>query len=196
MSTLRLAHGTSARHLESILANGIRPRGKGRSQWKECPSAPDRVYLTDAYAFYFAQQAVKAKDDALIIECEVDRGGLLADEDPIAQLCGPENPLTLKYPDLRKRTKVIRDRLPFMDEAGREELLDTSLTSLGTAAYLGTIEPKMFVRAALVPAADITRVVLMECDPTITTLNYTFMGDHYRKFQDSLFERYPLKLGK
>ena len=56
---LKLYHGTSSRFLDRILKHGIKPRGKGTSQWDKFPSRPDLVYLTTAYPFYFAIQAIK-----------------------------------------------------------------------------------------------------------------------------------------
>ncbi len=49
-----LYHGTSAKYLEAILTNGVRPKGNGSGNWERFPSRQDTVYLTDSYAFDFA----------------------------------------------------------------------------------------------------------------------------------------------
>ena len=66
---IRLFHGTSQKHLNSILKKGLMPRGKKPSNWEEYPSANDRVYLTRSYAIFFAIQSAHLTDtDPVIIE--------------------------------------------------------------------------------------------------------------------------------
>ena len=39
---IRLFHGTSKKHLDSILRRGLQPRGTNPSNWEDFPSAPDK----------------------------------------------------------------------------------------------------------------------------------------------------------
>jgi hypothetical protein len=59
---MRLFHGTSAKKLDKIFKEGIKPRGRKKSLWAEHPSAPDRVYLTKAYALFFGSMAAGEDD--------------------------------------------------------------------------------------------------------------------------------------
>jgi hypothetical protein len=188
--TVTLAHGTSASLLEEILRNGLKPRGDAVSHWGNCPSHRDRVYLTDAYAFYFAQNAA-GDDDLLIVEVEVDRAKLVPDEDYLGQSShGTE--WEDKYPGLIERTLAMRDAVDKMPRKQRIELAARSLAALGSAAHIGRIFPAAIRRMARVPAQMVPHIVMTECDPTISIRNYRFMGGYYRAFQKSLFTRFPL----
>ena len=52
---IKLYHGTTTKHLDKILKQGITPRHDRPSNWDKHPSREDMVYLTNAYAIYFAQ---------------------------------------------------------------------------------------------------------------------------------------------
>ncbi len=73
---MKLYHGTSEPLARLILKEGIKPRGKRRGNWKDQPSGADRVYLTTAYALYFALVTCKVTpnkaDRWAIIEVESD----------------------------------------------------------------------------------------------------------------------------
>lgn len=61
--SLILYHGTSSKYLPSILREGIKPRKLTRqSNWKTTiESRNDMVYLTNAYALYFAICSLRQK---------------------------------------------------------------------------------------------------------------------------------------
>jgi len=65
-----LYHGTSAKFLEPILRDGLRPRGTDGGRWQEWPSRPDCVYLTSAYGFYFAMACPTEDGDRLVLEID------------------------------------------------------------------------------------------------------------------------------
>lgn len=186
-----LAHGTSSKNLDDILKNGLVPRGEKVSCWEECPSHPDRVYLSNAYAFYFAHNFIKDDEDALIVEVDVDQKNLYPDEDFLGQVT---DNATFNLPSdatLIDRTMWIRDRLEDMPRAKRIYYADMSLENIGNASHEGPIPVSRIRRMARIPGKDCVRLVLMEFDPIIATINYRLLGENYRKFQESLFDRYP-----
>lgn len=187
-----LAHGTSVSHLEDIRKNGLRPRGDDKSQW-DVESGSDRVYLSDAYAFYFAMNAAKAGEDLLILEVDLDEKNLLPDEDFLGAATSKTS-IAKMYPDLRERTIFLRDWILGQPKKKQRELAKDSLEYLGNACFLGTIPRDKITRAALIPEKDISSIIFGEFDPIIAPINYRFMGPQYRAFQASLFERYPLEL--
>lgn len=189
-----LAHGTSARHLPDILAHGLRPRGADPSLWTECPSHPARVYLSNCYAFYFGQQAAgEDGEDVAIIEVAVKRAKLFPDEDFIGQLKG--TPWADLYPDdIKRRTMAIRDDLGGLARKTRLALADESIERLGNAAHDGPIRARRITRVAVIPKADIARIVMAEHDPTVSLINHRFCGAGHKAFQESLFTRYPMKV--
>jgi hypothetical protein len=83
-----LYHGTTTTVLDTILREGIKPRGDKPSLWPDLPSRPDCAYMTDGYAFFFA---VAIDEDAkkVVLEIDTDRLDqrlLLPDEDFVVQL--------------------------------------------------------------------------------------------------------------
>lgn len=188
--TVILAHGTSASRLPSILRDGIRPRGQTPSLWDACPSHPYRVYLSDAYAFYFAHHAVDdADENAVIIEVEVPWSSLWPDEDCLGQMTDGTQGWAH---DLRERTLQLLAETETWGAEQREHYARLSLQHIGNVSHQGTIPPSSIRRIAEVPRADIPRLVLNEFDPIISTINYRYLGATHRDFQSSLFERYPL----
>jgi len=168
---VRLYHGTGEAAARDILVNGLISREDAASNW-EVESRDDLVYLTDAYAPYFATQASGEGERYGLVEVEVDPGDLLPDEDFLEQVTRGQDvcPLT----GMVERTEWYRERL----EGFAHHALD-SLKGLGNAAHPGVL------------AVDVTRVVLfdpkaapvfawMAIDPSISVLNYRLMGDKYR----------------
>ena len=81
-----LYHGTTSRHLDSIREHGLLPRYDERpTRWDENPSATDRVYLTNAYAVWFAWTAAEAGEKGVVVAVDVEEEDLVADEDYLAQ---------------------------------------------------------------------------------------------------------------
>ena len=81
-----LYHGTTSRHLDSIREHGLLPRYDERpTRWAENPSATDRVYLTNAYAVWFAWTAAEAGEKGVVVAVDVEEEDLVADEDYLAQ---------------------------------------------------------------------------------------------------------------
>lgn len=85
---MRLFHGTSTEHLDQILADGIQPRSvTGRpSNWEgDVPSRTDLVWLTTAYAVYYAVEAAGDDHDPVLVEVDFAKlPDIFPDEDFLA----------------------------------------------------------------------------------------------------------------
>jgi hypothetical protein len=169
-----LYHGTSEANLDDILKNGLKPRGKKKSLWKDHPSAPDRVYLTSAYAIFFANAAVKTGEKAVILKVEVSDTKLVADEDALAQAnISDEDFKFLNDLSLTERTKFWRKNAPKYPH-----LAEFSLNALGNVAHMGVIQPRQIVKFV---TYDVTPEMIFGHDPSITLLNYKLLGESYRQ---------------
>jgi len=198
---MRYFHGTTENCLNSIEKHGLIPRGKRKGVWKEFPSATDRVYLTTAYAIYYATAAatiVKQRNGkklrGVVIEVDPYPGNFVADEDALAQQRWmDEEFLWLNELSLEDRTAFWRNNAP--DYPG---MAWWSQEALGTFAHMGKIPPSQIKK---VVTFDITEDHLFGHDPSITLMNYKMLGGRYEAalqlFVDSDGKDgiYPEKLG-
>lgn len=175
---MKLYHGTSEARLDSILSRGLRPRGKrSKGNWDSYPSRHDCVYLTDAYAPYFAWSATKKGGRSAIIEVDVPESRLLPDEDFIAQALASQTGL-----DIDHFHASVRDDL----DGYKHHAMD-SLRGLGNACHKGVIRPAAITRYVVVDF-DKQRDLHQSClDPSISILNYRFCGEKYKSIIAWLF---------
>lgn len=192
-----LYHGTSERVAKDALQNGLKTRATSgtKTNWQHTvPSRDDLVYLTDAYAPYFAMVACERPVDGRWAVIKVDLsvlvdGRLYPDEDFIEQAMrmgyneqdGGENQLVdmLMSFGMRERTEWIRDNIEVFQENWK-----ASLEGIGNVAVLGDIPAEAIVEVSYF---DKTKNPLMfQCagDPTISILNYKFMAPKYRAITD------------
>jgi hypothetical protein len=177
-----LYHGTSERHVERILKEGLRSRKytKMRSNFDKHPSHTEMVYLSNCYAPYFAANASKDGRWA-IIEVNVDEENLLPDEDFMEQASrGTHRIQTLS---LEERTAEFKEDL----QAYAEHALD-SLKHLGTVAHDGMIRDTEIERIALFDHSKNMYMAMMALDPTISLLNHKILGKHYENVTRWFFE--------
>ena len=173
-------HGTSESAARRALKKGILPRdmsGK-RGNWKHTvDSNPSMVYLTTAYAPYFASATTNLdRERPAIVEVNLDaldQVKLYPDEDFIEQaLRGKKLGASA---DIHKRNLYVIKHI----EEYRENW-KLSLEKLGTICHKG-----------IVPSGSITKVVVFDpkknvdifrdtLNPTITLANYRFCGEKYR----------------
>ncbi len=170
-----LYHGTNTQHLEKILTEGIKPRGKNQSNWEENPSRSDMVYLTNSYAPYFALSQCEADQDFIkpvVIEVDVPTKKLFPDEDYLEQFTrnDPEWKFLVDKCDMAERTAMFKNELTKYHEYGLQ-----SLQGLGNCCFKGIIPPKRIKRYTILEAS----LVLTYSDPTITLMNQMFMGKQY-----------------
>ena len=176
----RLYHGTSSKNLNKILEKGIQPRGKRKSNWKEYPSRSDMVYLTNAYAPFFAVQSCKKDEKALVLELDrdsLDASNVYPDEDFIAQAIAQQTNGSIE--DVHD---AVRDNLE-----DYQHHTDVSLGNLGNACYKGTVPQNAITRYCLIDIKERPDLGMTVLDPSISLLNYKFCGSRYRSIISWLF---------
>lgn len=177
-----LYHGTSERHLDSILRDGLKPRGRKRGNWTGYPSISGHVYLTAAYAGYFATVAAKKGERALIVEvCLEDDSRLYPDEDFIAQALAAKanRPISDYHGEVTRTIAYYRD------------YAQASLDGLGNASHRGVIPPLAISRYVVIDTAKQLDTVIIALDPVISMLNYHFCGEKYRSINSWFFGDRP-----
>lgn len=178
-----LYHGTSFRHYESIMRDGVMPRGKlGHKGTWESPlfaSAPDRVYLTRCFAMYYASSASKDGDDGLILEIDtdlLDTSMLVPDEDAIIQshsiMPNDKSPLKkLSGPAARKMAITM---------AGAQIGLGAwvaSLKAIGGCAHVGVIPPSAITKAVRLDYNKMPGWWIGMIDTSASVLSHMVSGD-------------------
>lgn len=176
---MKLYHGTSSRHLAKILTEGLTPRNQNQiSNWEHTvESGEDTVYLTDAYALHFANQACEDEQNEMLAILEIDTDRLnedrfAADEDAVEQTNRGTDDLPPNW-DIKQRTAYYRA----LAHAYR---WDQSLKALGTCGYQDTIPVEAIQRIALISMKKYARLVISGYDPMISVLNYGLLGHQYR----------------
>ena len=196
-----LYHGTNEKAARLALKDGLKPRKlTGKSNWKHSlESRSDTVYLTSAYAPYFALQATDEDEKWGIVEIDVDlldEKRLRPDEDAVEQTTrgikdfGPiEDPqvrsILAKMPltDMRARTEYVRANLDRLHNLWR-----ASLKWLGNCSYKGTVPAKAISRVSIFDPKSNPYVVLTASDPTITVANFKMLADRYEALTRWFFD--------
>lgn len=181
---MKLYHGTSQVSLEKILETGIGPRGKSKGNWEHTvKSHKDAVYMTTAYPLYFATVASGDSRLAAVIEIDtdyLDKTHMAPDEDFLGQVA-----VRKQGGELNKITRVIRQNL--RNYAGDADLLDGSIKFLGNCCYIGTIPVKAISRIARINLAKAPQTHMMSLDPSISIMNYMYVGKRYRALTKWVF---------
>lgn len=176
---MRLFHGTCATLIPKVLKQGLRCRGKSKSNWGMYPSRPDMVYLTAGYACYYGYQAAKNKD-IVVFEVDLERLDkelLHPDEDFIAQAIAHQQGEALE-----KVHRVVRRSLPDYQHHWRD-----SIKALGNACYRGAVPPEAITRYVIVRETASREFRMAALDPSISVINYRLLGDKYRSMMAWLF---------
>ena len=179
---MKLYHGTSLQYLKPILENGLVPRGEGGGNWDKCESNSNSVYLTLAYAGYFAMCACGAREVPwLVLEIETDQldpDDLCPDEDYLEQSSrgnAGTDAAIIGSTDMVERTKFFRDNI--FDYAN---LFQESLEGLGNAQHVGIIPSDAITRYSVFEPKSNTSMAWTFADPTISLMNYHLLGAKYR----------------
>ena len=168
---MKAYHGTAERFLPKILAKGLKPRGKKKSQW-DVPSRPDMVYMSIGYPFYYALQASEEDERLLVLEIDLDcleEPKLYPDEDFIAQAISRQEGLPLM--------EVHNVVLEILEDY--QHSWEKSLDGLGNCCYKGMIPPSAITRYCLFDTSVQPELTLWMSDPSISILNFMFCKDKY-----------------
>lgn len=179
-----LYHGTTTKHLDAILRDGLLPRRttKRRSNWKGViKSKLDFVYLTDAYPVYYAMNPAlsgrrQGESDILVLKVDVDESALYPDEDYIAWEMSRNDGVTVKG--------VIASINP----ASYQEHWKSSLERNGIVCT-PAVSPDRIVSHKVIARSNLQLLMAIGGDAMPTPLNYLFMGEFYGKCLESLFEQ-------
>jgi hypothetical protein len=185
---MKLYHGTTAKHLEAVLSLGLIPRFERKSTW-DMASRKDCVYLTTAYAPYFAINAIKDKGDGLmLVEVETDLlpDYFVPDEDFLEQAMRKSD--NMRDKTMKQRTAAYRNKL--QNFIGTD-IWKKSAAQLGTCAFAGSIPSSAITRIAVADDSDKALLpILSYClGPSITTINYQLCGGQYRDLTQWFFTR-------
>jgi hypothetical protein len=188
---MKLYHGTTSKHLDKILERGIEPRGQRRSNWPDAPSGQDRVYLSTAYAPYFAIQATRKPHYPIVIEIDTTKLNMLnlvADEDYLEQISRKWD--TLRYDGIttmEERTKYYREHALEVGIHDERMTVWESLKRLGNAAHIGTIPTAAISRIVKIDYKKAPGISSVFLDPFISLWNYGIVGKKYRWYTGLLF---------
>ena len=190
---MKLYHGTSERIAKLALKDGLLPRSMSGvvSHWEDNPSSESHIYLSTAYAAYFAMIATDSEQDGrwAILEIDTDKlpdGGayLVPDEDFLEQVSRGQDLSEVAEAlggdteawsgSMEERTKWFRENLDAF-----AHLWEDSVERLGNCAHEGLIPPEAITRVSYVESSK-NHLVTMALDPCITLMNYAICGNKYR----------------
>lgn len=184
---MKLYHGTSERPAKLAIESGIEPRGRRKGNWRHSVlSRKDAVYLTCAYAMYFAINAQRNNERAAVIEIDTNllNPWLLApDEDAMEQINRKRDDLPSDL-TMEQRTKHYRKNLHNYTGRGQWE---ASIAGLGNCCYLDTVPAAAITRIAFIDTKKAPTLSMASMDPSISLLNYRFLGNKYRGLTKWLF---------
>lgn len=185
---MKLYHGTTSKHLAKIMVDGLTPNNQNlNSNWEHTVAAGnDIVYLTNAYAMYFANQAVSdepGEEFLAVLEIDVDQlweEYLIADEDAVEQTSRGQDDLPTTW-TMIQRTQYYRERAHLYSWEG-------SLKALGTCGYHDSIPLEAITRIALISIKKYVELIIGGYDPFISVMNYGLLGASYRHASQWLFD--------
>lgn len=181
-----LYHGTTERHLANIVKHGIRPRKyHDEDNWGHTVSSnPNCVYLTVAYALYFAHAALKDSDDnSRLIVFEIDSEKLKEN-----LLCPDEDFLAQANVDPTKKDLPMKEKNEYYRKIMHKYLHDPSLKSIGNCCYKGVVPVKAINRIAFITEQAHLNVFRSGYDPMISIMNFRIKGEEYMKSTKWLFD--------
>lgn len=179
---MKLYHGTGIRNLDSILNKGLQPRNRKKGNWKEFPSRKDMVYLSTAYAPFFALNSQDSEGVILEVNLDdLDASKLFPDEDGIAQAISQQEkrPLNIVHQEVKNNLEAY------------QHYAMQSIDLIGNICYQGTIEPSKIKRLTTIEFKKRPDLAMICCDPSISVMNYRLIGNKYRTFTEWLMSYRP-----
>lgn len=181
-----LYHGTTERHLANIIKHGIRPRKyHEEDNWLHTVSSNQNcVYLTVAYALYFAHAALKDdEDDSRLIIFEIDSEILKEN-----LLCPDEDFLAQANVDPTKTDLPMKEKNEHYRKIMHKYLHEPSLKSIGNCCYKGIIPTKAIKRIAFISQKAHREIFMSGYDPMISIMNFRIKGEDYMKSTKWIFD--------
>ena len=180
-----LYHGTSERAALSILRNGLLTRRDSNSigNWDQCPSMVDAVYLTRAYAPYFACAASELHERWAVLEIDTDKiesdqKYLVPDEDFLEQ--ATRNTDLSNFEGIENKDSTEKKLAWFRENIHNfSHLWKDSLDGLGNCAHIGSIPVSAITRAVSFSPQDHSLLSAMSIDPSISIMNYAICSAKY-----------------
>jgi hypothetical protein len=180
---MKLYHGTAGENVSAIVKHGIKPRRLTKqNNWKHSVASHEHaVYLTSAYAGYFAHQAAKTSKLGIVeVDTDqLDQGLFRPDEDFLEQ--ATRNGKTsnrqlkrLKKLSMNERTEWFSTHLDEFAHAWK-----ASVERLGTCSYLGEVQAAAITRASIFDYKKNALVATELLEPTITIANFKFCSERY-----------------
>jgi len=166
-----LYHGTTETHAKQIIKEGFHPGI--RSNWK-VKSKPGFVYLSSAYAPFYAMEAKNGNDRKALIKCEVKASDLYPEDDYIMYAMG--------------KPVYSQAELNAVDFEAVKRYAPLSLKYMGNACA----KPKDIKILGMM--AFSSKNLLMVCDPVISPMNFAIMGEYYKSLTEWIYDgNDPLK---
>ncbi len=186
-------HGTNAKYLDRILREGLLPTSNtGASNWEHIPSKPDCVYLSRAYALYYANADRDEDSNIALIqldESKLDPQKLLPDEDFIVEIFNEARHLGETIPDEFSNYTEIEELTNAIDPPRFRGLTKQCLLYYGNLAYEGPISSEAITRHVIVPFDKEHQLIYFLAGDAFTTpMNYHFKGSFYKDLCDATIE--------
>lgn len=160
-----LYHGTSESNGKKIMKEGFIPDKK--YNWK-IKSKSGFVYLSLAYAPFYAETAKNKSNMGAIIKVEVDERKLYPEDDFIMYSLG--------------RPKYTQDELDAVNVEKLRSLYKESLKYMGNVC--GRSKD---IKIIGVSYFDMSKLLFV-CDPVICPMNYKIMGSYYLSLTEWIYE--------
>jgi hypothetical protein len=165
---LILYHGTSEKNAKQIEKEGF-VSGK-KYNWK-VKSKKGFVYLSTAYAPFFAMASDKKCDGLALIKVEVE-----------SKDCYPEDDFLMCIAKQQKFPNYTQEEFKRINLEDYKKLWKASLEYMGNVAVrpdkIKILGVKYFNGEKL----------LWKCDPVICPLNFKIMGDYYKELTEWIFD--------
>ena len=195
---MKLYHGTTEAIARAAFEDGLLSRDESgvESNWEKCPSRGDMVYLTRAYAPYFAMCAAGMEEKWGLVEIDTElmiegtwddqilEAFLHPDEDFLEQATRGGNSGCPDRLNMGERTAWFRENL-----LGFQAYWEDSIEGLGNCACLGPIPADSITKVVIFEPESNIGMAFMASDPMISIINYQLMGgSKYRALTDWFFD--------
>lgn len=173
-------HGCSDARRETILANGIEPRGDRPSMWQGLPSHPEMVYLTDTYPFFFTNTG--GTPWVVVFEIDTDRldlGRFYPDEDYLAQIA---NEISVVPQEGQSLHEAMMARMIDFRERWQE-----SLDRLGTCCHRGVVPREAVKRYCRFNRSLYLPLAMLLASPVIGIDEHATQRDFYQRLLKLMF---------